>query len=154
MRVAGEDAPAWGLPATPLMNTRMAAGRWYSASEAVAGADVAVLGKTIAKTLGAGVGDTIRVGTSGGAKTLRVIGVSANQANNGGVIFLPTATLQTALGTPGLINNYWIATTLGQPRRDRPDHHRARGPARRPRLSASARSSTTTPGSSRSRPTG
>ena len=40
-----------------------------------------------------------------------MIGVSANQANNGGVIFLPTATLQTALGTPGLINNYWIATT-------------------------------------------
>ena len=113
VRVAGQDAPAWGLPATPLMNTRMAEGRWYSASEAVAGADVTVLGKTIAKTLGAGVGDTIRVSTSGGAKTLRVIGVSANQANNGGVIFLPTATLQTALGTPGLINNYWIATTSG-----------------------------------------
>ena len=111
VRVAGRDAQAWGLPAKPLMNTRVAEGRWYSSAEAHAGATVAVLGRTIAKTLGAGVGDAVRVGTSGEPVTLRVIGISANQADNGGAIFLPTATLQAALGTPGLINNYWVAMT-------------------------------------------
>jgi putative ABC transport system permease protein len=46
--------------------------------------------------------------------TLRVIGISGNQADNGGAIFLPTATLQAALGTPGLINNYWVAMTSAE----------------------------------------
>ena len=114
VRVAGQDAQAWGLPAKPLMNTRVAEGRWYSSAEAHAGATVAVLGRTIAKTLGAGVGDAVRVGTSGEPVTLRVIGISANQADNGGAIFLPTATLQAALGTPGLINNYWVAMTSAE----------------------------------------
>ena len=110
VRVGGQDAQAWGLPARPLIDTRVAEGRWYDGAESRAGAKVAVLGKTIAKTLGAGVGDTVRVGTSGGSVSLRVIGISANQADNGGVVFMPTATLQGALGTPGLINNYWVTT--------------------------------------------
>jgi putative ABC transport system permease protein len=111
VRIAGQNADAWGLPADPMMNTRMSEGRWYSATEAGDGARVAVLGRTIAKTAGADVGDTIRLGTSGGPVVLRVIGLSGNQANNGGTVFVPTSTLQAALGTPGLINQYWVAMT-------------------------------------------
>jgi putative ABC transport system permease protein len=94
-----------------MMNTRMSEGRWYTAAEAGDGAKVVVLGRTAAKTAGAGVGDTIRVGTSGGPANLRVIGITGNQANNGSTVFVPTATLQAALGTPALINQYWVAMT-------------------------------------------
>src|SRR5512133_2159108 len=34
VRLAGTDASAWGLPATPMMNTRMSEGRWYGVAEA------------------------------------------------------------------------------------------------------------------------
>jgi putative ABC transport system permease protein len=40
-----------------------------------------------------------------------VIGLSANQANNGGTIYTPTTTLQSVLGSPGAVNSYWITTT-------------------------------------------
>ncbi len=43
----------------------------------------------------------ISVSTSGGPATLRVIGISGNQADNGGVVFMPLATLQPVLGSPG-----------------------------------------------------
>lgn len=110
VRVAGRDAQAWGLPADPLMNTRIAEGRWYTDAEVVTGARVAVLGATIAEANGAGVGDEVSVRTGGGLATLEVIGISDNQANNGDVVFLPVDTLQAVLGSPGAVNSYWIAT--------------------------------------------
>jgi ABC-type lipoprotein release transport system permease subunit len=76
---------------------------------------VAVLGQTIAATTGKDVGDRIQLDTSGGPATFRVIGISGNQADNGGVVFVPLATLQRVLGSPGAVNSYWITTTT-------PDH--------------------------------
>jgi len=111
VRLEGRDAQAWGLPAQPLMNTRVAVGRWYSDDEVGARAKVAVLGATIAETTGTNVGDRIRIDTGGGPATLRVIGISANQAQNGGVVFLPVSTLQSALGSRAAVNRYWITTT-------------------------------------------
>ena len=52
VRLEGRDAQAWGLPARPLMNTRVDGGRWYTDAEVGARAKVAVLGATIAKTTG------------------------------------------------------------------------------------------------------
>ena len=40
-----------------------------------------------------------------------MIGISGNQADNGGVVFMPVATLQSVLGSPGAVNSYWITTT-------------------------------------------
>lgn len=110
-RLEGQDVSAWGLPARPLVNTRVDEGRWYGEDEVRAGARVAVLGRTIARTTGTEVGDTIEVGTGGGPLRLRVIGLSGNQADNGGVLFLPITTLQRVLGTPGVVNNHWIVTS-------------------------------------------
>ena len=76
VRLEGRDAQAWGLPARPLMNTRMEDGRWYTDAEVSARAKVAVLGATIAKTTGKAVGDRIRINTGSGPATLRVIGIS------------------------------------------------------------------------------
>ena len=111
VRLEGRDTPAWGLPARPLMNMRVEDGRWYTSAEVGARAKVAVLGATIAKTTGTHVGDPIRVSTGGGPTTLRVIGISRNQAENGGVVYVPVSTLQSVLGAPGAVNRYWITTT-------------------------------------------
>ena len=111
VRLEGRDAQAWGLPARPLMNTRLDAGRWYTDAEVEARAKVAVLGATIAKTTGKHVGDDIRINSGSGPATLRVIGVSGYQANNGDVAFTPVSTLQAVLGSPGAVNSYWITTT-------------------------------------------
>jgi putative ABC transport system permease protein len=111
VRFEGKDAPAWGLPARPLMNTHMVDGRWYGAGEVDGHAKVAVLGRTIARSTGHGVGDTITIRTASGPLTLRVIGISGNQADNGGVIFTPVTTLQAAVGSPGAVNSLWITTT-------------------------------------------
>jgi putative ABC transport system permease protein len=111
VRLEGRDAQAWGLPARPLMNTHLDAGRWYTDAEVKARAKVAVLGATIAKTTGKHVGDDIRINSGSGPATLRVIGVSGYQANNGDVAFTPVSTLQAVLGSPGAVNSYWITTT-------------------------------------------
>jgi putative ABC transport system permease protein len=111
VQVEGRDAQAWGLPAQPLMNTHVDSGRWYTDAEVRAGAKVTVLGATIAKATGKGVGDQVRLSTGSGPATFRVIGISGYQANNGDVAFTPVSTLQSVLGSPGAVNSYWITTT-------------------------------------------
>lgn len=110
VRFEGEDAPAWGLPATPMMRTEVSSGRWYTEAEVREGAKVAVLGQTIAGSTDTEIGDEIRLGTSNGPMSVEVIGISGNQADNGGVVFVPVTTLQSELGSPGTVNSYWIAT--------------------------------------------
>jgi putative ABC transport system permease protein len=109
--VGEQSVEAWGLPHDPTMNTRITAGRWHTPEEVARAEPVAVLGPTIAKTTGSEVGDEVRLSTSSGTIPLRVIGVSANQAANGDVVFLPVSTLGAALGERGLVNSYWVTTT-------------------------------------------
>ena len=111
VRTGGRDLEAWGLPAQPMLNPRVTSGRWYTAAEVRDGANVAVLGTSFAKSTGAEVGDQLRLSTGGGPVSVRVVGISGNQAQNGAVVFLPVTTLQAALGTPGAVNQYWVATT-------------------------------------------
>ena len=89
----------------------MRSGRWYTSAEVADRARVAVLGRTIASTAGKKVGDSITLRTANGPVTLRVIGISGNQASNGSVVFMPVTTLQTALGSPDAVNSFWITTT-------------------------------------------
>jgi ABC-type lipoprotein release transport system permease subunit len=111
VQVEGRKAQAWGVSERPLMNTRITSGRWYSKADVRERAKVAVLGPTLAKSTGKAIGDRIAVRTANGPVTLRVIGLSANQANNGDTIYTPTTTLQSVLGSPGAVNSYWITTT-------------------------------------------
>jgi putative ABC transport system permease protein len=111
VQLEGRDAQAWGLPAKPLINPRIDEGRWYTDAEVGARAEVVVLGATIAKTTGKQVGDRVSVSTASGPATMRVIGISAYQANNGDVAFTPVSTLQALLGSPGVVNSYWVTTT-------------------------------------------
>ena len=106
-RVDGRAVAAWGVPSRPPFETRMLDGRWFTDDEG----RVAVLGRTLAKATGKGVGDRIRLDTSGGPATFRVIGLSGNQAENGDVVFVPVAALQSVLGLGDAVNSYWITTT-------------------------------------------
>ena len=70
-----------------------------------------MLGRTIAGTTGSAVGDRIRLSTANGPATFRVIGISANQADNGSAVFVPVSALQSVLGMTGTFNNYFLTTT-------------------------------------------
>ena len=111
VKVGTAEADAWGLPARPLIDTRIDEGRWYSPAEVARATRVAVLGRTIAKAAGTAVGDRVTLSTANGPATFRVIGISANQANNGSVVFVPVSSLQSVLGMKGTFNNYFITTT-------------------------------------------
>lgn len=104
VRVGDRPAAAWGLPGEPWFETRMRDGRWFADGEE----RVAVLGPTLADATGKRVGDRITVVTSAGPATFRVVGLSGNQANNGDVVFVPRAALQSVLGLGDAVNSYWI----------------------------------------------
>jgi putative ABC transport system permease protein len=109
-RLAGAEAQLFGLPERPLYTPEVVAGTWYSDAQARSGAHVAVIGRALADKAHAGVGDTIRIKTAAGTVPLRVIGINSNAAGPK-MVMLPLKTLQTALRSPGEINNYWISTT-------------------------------------------
>jgi len=92
-----------------MLNPRATSGRWYTAAEVRDLANVAAL-EHRSRSTGAQVGDQLRLSTGGGPVTVRVVGISGNQARNGAVVFLPITTLQAALGTPGAVNQYGVAT--------------------------------------------
>jgi putative ABC transport system permease protein len=69
-----------------------------------------VLGRQLADHLGAGVGETAQVQTPAGPARLRVIGISESQGNTGMAVYLPLASLQAVLRSPGEVNSYWIVS--------------------------------------------
>ena len=107
---------------------RMLDGRWYTRRGE---GRVAVLGRTLAKATGKDVGDRIRLDTSGGPATFRVIGISGNQAENGDVVFVPVAALQSVLGSGRRRQQLLDHHDQRRPRPDRPHDDPARGRARR-----------------------
>ena len=57
-------------------------------------------------------GDEVRVQTASGPVDLRVIGISANQQENGTALFVPLPTMHALLpGIPADANDYWVRTT-------------------------------------------
>ena len=97
----GHDVQAFGLPAGPLIDTRMTDGRWYRRRRGAPRRRSPCSAPAIARTTGARVGDRVRVSTANGPVTLRVIGITGFQAGNGEAVFMPLTTLQRALGAPG-----------------------------------------------------
>jgi putative ABC transport system permease protein len=110
-KAAGKDIVLWGTSDRPLFDTRVSDGRWFTRARADARARVAVLGRRLAEQVGVGTGDVARLQTPAGPVGLRVVGLSDSQGNNGMAAYLPLAGLQTVLGTPGVVNNYWVVAT-------------------------------------------
>ena len=111
--LAGKDAKIWGVQQATMFHYRLAAGRWYTPAEEQARAHVAVAESDIAQATGTRLGDTITVQTAAGPASFRVIGISANQQENGTALFAPLTTLHAVLtGMPADANNgIWVKTT-------------------------------------------
>ena len=110
IKIGSTDAMAWGVPVKPMFDTHVDEGEWYGPADVTDANRVAVLGKTLAKKANAEVGDVVRMQTGNGPAKFEVIGITANQAMNGRVAFVPITTLQNVLGVPGMFNNYFVAT--------------------------------------------
>jgi putative ABC transport system permease protein len=110
-KAAGKDIVVWGTADRPLMRMRVTSGRWYTPAEGRGHERVAVLGRQLAGHLGVGPGDTAQLQTPAGPARVRVIGVSSSQTNEGLAAYLPLASLQTVLHSPGEVNNYWVVAS-------------------------------------------
>ena len=111
IKLEGDDAFLYGVASRTLFNYRMAQGRWYTPADEAARARVVVVERGIARANGIHVGDRVRLSTGGGALPFRVIGVAANQQENGAVVFMPLATARVVLGSPDAVDWLWVTTT-------------------------------------------
>jgi putative ABC transport system permease protein len=108
--LAGKDGFVWAVRSKTMFHYRIAAGRWYTPAEERMHAHVAVIERDLARRTGTHVGDRIRVETAAGPVTLRVIGVAANQQENGTAVFVPRETMR-ALLHGAAADDYWVRTT-------------------------------------------
>ena len=107
----GREAFVWGVPRQPLLRYRLADGRWFSAAEEQTRETVAVIERNLAQAAGIEVGDRVTLATAAGPTQLRIVGIAANQQEDGTVLFVPLATLRAVLGQPTSASTYWIRTS-------------------------------------------
>ena len=135
VKLAGKDALIWAVRQATMFHYRISAGRWYTPSEERTRARVAVVEADIARTTGTQLGDQVEVQTASGPVSLRVIGISANQQENGTALYVPLTTMHALLpGVPADANDYWVRTTSPRPHADRPHHNPHRRHADEARL--------------------
>jgi putative ABC transport system permease protein len=112
VRLAGKKGFIWAVRPTTMFRYRLDDGRWYTAAEGRAHAHVAVIEKNLARVTGTRVGDRLPVETGSGPLSLRVIGIAANQQENGTALFVPRATMKAFYGaSPESADDYWIRTS-------------------------------------------
>ncbi|HMK97656.1 MAG TPA: FtsX-like permease family protein, partial [Acidimicrobiales bacterium] len=110
--LAGKDAKMWAVRQATMFHYRIASGRWYTPAEEQARAHVAVVEQDLARVTEAHLGNSISVQTPSGQVSLRVIGISSNQQENGLALFVPLTTAHALLpGRPADANDYWVRTT-------------------------------------------
>ncbi|MGD9796979.1 MAG: FtsX-like permease family protein [Acidimicrobiia bacterium] len=110
VEVDGREGFVWAMEAEPLFRYRIADGRWFSADEEQARERVAVIERNLAELNGVDVGDRVTVTTAAGPVELDVIGVSANQQEDGLALFVPLGTARVLLGETDGSGSYWIKT--------------------------------------------
>ncbi|HXV57315.1 MAG TPA: FtsX-like permease family protein [Gaiellaceae bacterium] len=114
VELAGEEAVVWGMEREPLFRYRLDDGRWFDAAEEEAAEPVAVIERNLARATGTEVGDEVTLATAGGDAAFRIVGVAANQQENGTALFVPLTTVREALGRPTEASTYWIRTTSSE----------------------------------------
>ena len=116
VRLDGKKGFIWAVRPTTMFHYRLRSGRWYTAAEEHAKARVAVIERNLARVTGTRVGDRVRVDTGNGPIALRVIGIAANQQENGTVLFVPHQTMKSFFGaSPAGGDDYWVRMTSHAP---------------------------------------
>jgi putative ABC transport system permease protein len=96
------------MESEPLFDHRVVDGRWFSADEDRAAAPVAVVERNLAQTVGIQVGDEVVIDTAVGPAELRIVGVAANQQEDGTVLYIPLTTGRAVLGRPDGATSYLV----------------------------------------------
>jgi putative ABC transport system permease protein len=110
--LAGEDAIVWSMRQSTMFHYRVSQGRWFTVSEERNRARVVVVQHNIARAAGVRLGDRVRMTTANGPVVVRVIGIAANQQENGTAVYVPLTTMHAVLGSaPASTNDYWVRTT-------------------------------------------
>ena len=113
IKLGGQDGYAWALPDKPMYNFHLVSGRLLTPADTRAQARVAVVEQSIARASNTHLGQRVTVSTAAGPVQLNVVGIVSDQQDNGTVLYAPLSTMQSALHTPGAVNEYWIQTTSG-----------------------------------------
>ena len=112
IRLAGEEGFIWAVRQSTMFHHRVVDGRWYSPTEERTRSRVVVVERNLARVTGTHVGDRVRVETGNGPLALRVIGIAANQQENGTVLFVPRETMRAVFGGASAgADDYWVRTT-------------------------------------------
>ena len=111
VKAEGKDASVWGLPPRPMFDRDVVAGRWFTGREENGASAVTVIAKNIARAIGADVGDTVTIQTASGPASLRIVGMTGTQMQNGLLFLTPLSTLRAILNSPETVNAYWVRTS-------------------------------------------
>ncbi|MGD9755693.1 MAG: ABC transporter permease [Acidimicrobiia bacterium] len=114
VELGGRDASIWAVEADPLFRFLLADGRWFSADEERSEARVAVIERNLAELSGVELGDQVTVRTAAGPVQLSVIGISANQQEDGLALFVPLETARSLLGETGGSGTFWVSTSASR----------------------------------------
>ena len=110
-KMGGKDVLLWGMSDRPLMQMRVADGRWYTAAQERRQERIAVIGRQPAARLDAKVGDTAILQSPAGPVRVRIVGISNSQNNEGLAVYLPLSTLQAVLHSPGEVNTCLVVSS-------------------------------------------
>ncbi len=103
-----------GLPADPIYEPQLSAGRWFTASEVHHRDTVAVIGAALAELTGATVGHTIEIAINEEVREVEVIGVDQSLVQDGTYLWMPLTTVLELEGLPAP-PMYWVQTTSSEP---------------------------------------
>jgi putative ABC transport system permease protein len=115
VELAGREAFVWAVEQEPLFRYRIVDGRWFSAGELEARERVAIVERNLAQIQGIEVGDQVSVTTAAGEAALDVVGIAANQQENGTAVFVPLTTARAFLGRPDSTSSYWVKMDSPEP---------------------------------------
>ena len=96
------------IPPEPMTKIKLVAGRLATPEEDLEHARVAVVEKILADAEGLRVGGDFTTDTANGPQTFTIIGIADNLEGAGYGAFVPLSSLQSALGTPGLVSGYTV----------------------------------------------
>jgi putative ABC transport system permease protein len=113
INLGGQDGSVWAVPDRPMYSYHLVSGRLLTPADTREQARVVVVEQSIASASNSHVGQRVSLRTAAGNVPFTVVGIISDQQRSGTVLFVPLATMQSVLHTPGAVNWYWIQTTSG-----------------------------------------